>query len=337
LNLPASGDGIPRAELATTVRSAADDCIAETRPLLAAGARVGNNGVMQFQASKVVSLKGHPSYNEKWLQQKIAEDPTVLGIGDLIVKDVERTQPRAGRLDLLLADPEAATRYEVEIQLGQTDEAHIIRTIEYWDIERRRYPQYDHVAVIVAEDITSRFLNVISLFNGFIPLIAIQLQALAIGDVLTLHAAKVMDVTTLGLVDDEDEAGGQTDRNWWESNRGSAQSLALADRMLSLVHEVAPELQLKYNKNYLGLARDGVADNFVSFQPRQAHLIAAFRIPRSDELTARLDEAGVELLAYNRRSGKYRLRLSGADIVTHHDLLLALVQMAHGSPPTPDE
>ena len=30
---------------------------------------------------------------------------------------------------------------------------------EYWDIERRRYPQYDHCAVLIAEDITSRFLN----------------------------------------------------------------------------------------------------------------------------------------------------------------------------------
>ncbi len=26
------------------------------------------------------------------------------------------------------------------------------------------YPQYEHVAVLVAEDITSRFLNVITLF-----------------------------------------------------------------------------------------------------------------------------------------------------------------------------
>ncbi len=60
----------------------------------------------------------------------------------------------------------------MEIQLGKTDESHIIRTIEYWDIERKRYPQYDHVAVIVAEDITSRFLSVIGLFNGAIPLVA---------------------------------------------------------------------------------------------------------------------------------------------------------------------
>jgi len=54
-------------------------------------------------------------------------------LGDLIVKDKERIQPGAGRLDLLLQDPDTNLRYEVEIQLGKTDESHIIRTIEYWD------------------------------------------------------------------------------------------------------------------------------------------------------------------------------------------------------------
>ena len=73
-------------------------------------------------------------------------------------------------------------RYEVEIQLGAFDEAHIIRTIESWDVERKRYPQYDHAAGLVAEDITSRFLNVIGLFNGSIPLVAIQLRAQDYGD-----------------------------------------------------------------------------------------------------------------------------------------------------------
>jgi len=87
------------------------------------------------------------------------------------LRDKERIQSSAGRLDLLLQDPDTLKRYEVEIQLGATDESHIIRTIEYWDIERKRYPQYEHAAVIVAEEITSRFLNVIQLFNGAIPLI----------------------------------------------------------------------------------------------------------------------------------------------------------------------
>ncbi len=118
---------------------------------------------MKYEKASRFSLKAHADYNEKWLQEKITEDVELLGLGDLDVKDVERRQPHAGRLDLLLFDPDTNTRYEVEIQLGATDESHIIRTLEYWDNERRRFPQYEHVAVIVAEEITGRFLNVINL------------------------------------------------------------------------------------------------------------------------------------------------------------------------------
>ncbi len=82
------------------------------------------------------------------------------------------------------------------MQLGSTDESHIIRTIEYWDIERKRYPQYDHCAVPIAEDITSRFLNVVSLFNGMTPVVAIQLQALTIGENITLAARGESGFTT---------------------------------------------------------------------------------------------------------------------------------------------
>ena len=60
-------------------------------------------------------LKTHPDFNEKWVQEKIAEDPSILGIGELILKDQERNQPGAGRLDLLFQDPDSNLRYEVDI------------------------------------------------------------------------------------------------------------------------------------------------------------------------------------------------------------------------------
>ncbi len=61
-------------------------------------------------------LKAHPQYTEKWVQKLIADDPSILGLGDLVLRDQERVQPRAGRLDLLLQDPETKRRYEVELQ-----------------------------------------------------------------------------------------------------------------------------------------------------------------------------------------------------------------------------
>src|SRR3954471_20808464 len=157
---------------------------------------------MEFVKPERLVLKGHAELNERWVQARIAEDPSLLGLGELVLRDKERMQPRAGRLDLLLQEPEGDRRYEVELQLGNTDESHIIRTIEYWDVERKRYPQYDHCAVIVAEDITARFLNVISMFNGTIPLIAIQMNALRVGDKVALVFTKVLDELRLGRVDE---------------------------------------------------------------------------------------------------------------------------------------
>lgn len=295
---------------------------------------------MKFKKAQPVSLKVHPEFNEKWLQALIAEDPTILGLGDLVLRDAERMQPRAGRLDLLLSDRESNTRYEVEVQLGATDEAHIIRTIEYWDLERARFPQYDHVAVIVAEDITSRFLNVISLFNRTIPLVAIQISALAIGDTITLNATTVLDVTRLAT-EEEDLPGSATDRAYWKK-QSSEQTLDMVDRLLGQVHEATGDqrLALKYNKYYIGLARDGIADNFATFRPLKAKaaVVTELRLPRSEEMSTRLEDAGVDVVRYTPWN-TYLLRLTPSDLTDNRDLIMELFQRASGlapvSPPEP--
>lgn len=274
-----------------------------------------------------VLLKAHPQFNEKWVQERIAEDPKILGLGDVILKDKERLQPRAGRLDLLLQAADSNRRYEVEVQLGATDESHLIRTIEYWDIERKRYPQYEHTAVIVAEDITSRFLNVISLFNGQIPLVALQMNALKTGDSLGLVFTKVVDQLNFGLVDEDEETHEVTDRAYWEA-RGSNKTVALADAMLELVKKLDPALELKYNKFYIGLARGGVPNNFVVFRPAKTFLRFEPRLERSDATQQQLEEAGLDVMDYDERWGRYRIRLTPEDLKKNHEVLGRVIEEA---------
>jgi predicted transport protein len=276
-----------------------------------------------------ISLKNHPEFNERWVQDLIANDASILGLGELVVRDREKVQPRGGRLDLLLQDPETKRRYEVELQLGSTDESHIIRTIEYWDIERKRYPQYDHCAVLIAEDITSRFLNVVSLFNGTIPLIAIQMQALRIGDSVTLVFTTVMDELSRGYIDeDEDAEAAPTDRGYWEK-RGSKATLGVADELLTVLKEMDPSLEFKYNKFYIGLSKDGQPYNFVTFRPKKNQLNFELKLPQSDELDAKIEQAGIETLEYNKRWGLYRLRLTKDDMKSKGAVVKELARTAY--------
>lgn len=283
---------------------------------------------MQYIKPQRIFLKSNSELNEKWVQDRIAEDPSLLGLGDLVLKDKERIHAHAGRLDLLFQNPDSTQRYEVEIQLGKTDESHIIRTIEYWDIERKRYPQYEHTAVIVAEDITSRFLNVISLFNGFIPLVAIQMQTLKIGDNVSLVFTTVLNQMTLGLVDEDEEVQEATDRAYWEK-RGSKATLEMTDTVFAMVKSWDSELELKYNKFYVGMAKQGQPNNFVVFRPKKEHLRLEVRLARSDDMETKLEESGLDLMDYDLRWGRYRIRLAKTDVKKHEQFLQDFLKLAY--------
>lgn len=70
---------------------------------------------LKFIKPERILLSSHPELREKWVQERIAEDPSILGLGDLVLKDKERSQPRAGRLDLLCQGAELTSRYEIEV------------------------------------------------------------------------------------------------------------------------------------------------------------------------------------------------------------------------------
>ncbi len=276
--------------------------------------------MLQYIKAERLSLKDSSEFNEAWLRDRIVDDPSILGLGDLEVRDVERKQPGTGRLDLLLRHPDTGKRYEVELMLGATDESHIMRCLEYWDIERKRYPQYDHCAVIAAEDITSRFLNITGLFNGFIPLIALKLNALRINDQVVLNFIKVLDEVRLG---DEEVVGPfepPANREFWEK-KSSMDSLAIVDKCLDILHEINPNLALKYNKYYIGLIEDKIVNNFIALRPKIGFVRAQVKLEDIETWAKKLDEAGLDVLEGGRADGRLNFRLTKKDLEEHRDLL----------------
>jgi hypothetical protein len=266
---------------------------------------------------------------EAWLQEQIAKDPSILGLGDLHLIQREKAQPTGGRIDLLMYDPETETRFEIEVMLGAVDESHIIRTIEYWDIERQRYPTLEHRAVIVAEEITARFFNVIRLLNRAIPMVAIQLSAFVVDDSVILHFTRVLDTYEFGAEPDEEETGEQADRAYWEK-RATRESLGVVDAFVSLVPTVQGSPRVTYNKGHIALGTSGY--NFCWLHPRRAsaHCHLHLKVPADQRagLLEKLEAAGLDAASRGRSS--IRLRLSAKEINEHRGLLEELVQVAEG-------
>lgn len=281
---------------------------------------------LTYTKAETLTLRGHPDFNEAWVQTLIGHDPSILGLGEveLLQKEVRLS---SGRLDLLLFDRGENTRYEVELMLGATDESHIIRTLEYWDIERRRYPAYDHCAVIVAENITGRFINVLSLFAGTVPLIAIQLSAIRVGDQIVLNFVRVLDRVGLRRDEESEVAGTAVNRDYWNSLATMA-TVNLADQLLHLINQRAKgSLQLNFLKQYIGLTDGNRSRNFVYFVPQKQNTYFYANVPDSQSLARKFSDAGFEA-GVDKNDGFFRAKLRPKEFDEAAELLKEVVAQA---------
>ena len=269
-----------------------------------------------------INIKSIPNMNEQWIQDYIASNPNVIGLGDLEFKTKEKIQPNAGRLDLLLQDSENNLRYEVELQLGKTDESHIIRTIEYWDIEQKRYPQYDHCAVLIAEDITSRFLNIVQLFNGHIPLIAIQMKAYKINGKFAIIFTKIFDRIKYSY-DDDEENDIIVDKNYWE-NRSSKENIEIVSELCNIMNEIEQGITLKFLKKSIQISKNGSSYKFIKMFPKKSFLRILLFMKKDEDIDKIFDD---EIEEYNK--GRYKMQLIKNEFFNKNNEIKTLLEKAY--------
>lgn len=282
---------------------------------------------INFISPEKVDLKNNKEINEALLRDKIAKEPSIIGLGDLTLKDKERLQIDGGKLDLLLESPggDGTIRYVVELQLGALDESHIIRAIKYWDYEKKKFPGYDYQIVIIAEDLT-KYLGVLNIFNGFIPLIAIQVSAFKNGNDVGIIFKKVLDVVKIGT--EEDDAGQEImDRDYWLKS-ATETYVKMADEILEIINGFSQGYTPNYTKNYIGLSRNGIANNFVLCRPKKGYMRLEINLPQSKEISDSIANAGLEEMEYASRRGAYRIRLAIGDIKKNEILITDLIKKA---------
>ena len=285
-----------------------------------------------YEASKSILLKKHPDFNEKWVMERIAEKPYLLKIGDVEVIDSERPVSSSGRIDLLMRDVMSDNRYIVEIQLGKTDESHIIRSIEYWDLERKKYPHINYYIVLVAEEITKRFFNVISLFQMHIPLIAIKMSAVQIKENISLIFTPINLYVEKSDIEerpiDSRVLKATIDREYWV-RKTSEESMVLVDRIVQIIKQIDDRVNAKYRKNYVGINKDGWSNNFVYFIPLKEGIRLLVKFDKSESIIEKLSTTGLTFVDYNVKNSTYVLVFDESYLVENERVIKALCVKAY--------
>ncbi|MEL7496712.1 MAG: hypothetical protein AAFN77_03835 [Planctomycetota bacterium] len=142
--------------------------------------------------------------------------------------------------------------------------------------------------------------------SGSIPIIAIQLDALKVGDKVLLNFVKVLDQTELRTDDEDDggrDGGGSTSREYWE-NKSGAELLKVCDSVLELLNSVAKTTwEFNYLRGYFGLRANGIVKNFIHFSPKATKRFTHV-ILRNDDASSwaeRFEEEGIPSQAKRKR------------------------------------
>lgn len=263
--------------------------------------------------------------DEYWLQDIIYDNPKVLPLGNLIAVNKEKKQSNGGRLDILLKDPSDNSMYEVEVMLGETDPSHIIRAIEYWDNEKRKFPQRQHFCVLVAESFDRRYFNVIQLMSLNIPMIAIQADLLEVNNERILNFTKIIDIYSEPEEDESDVK--QVNESTW--NNDSPWTNSNAKTLFDILKDKHDRINFRYTQSYISINIDGRNDYWLCkrMKPTSALLFSVKDEEKAEAIKKKLEEKDIEY-TYNRYK-EFMLSVDIESIKKNIDLINEIHSIRH--------
>lgn len=195
-------------------------------------------------------------YDEIWLQNWLAADPSRIGLGEVTIIAQELTATHGGSLDILAASADRDTYYSIEVQLGEIDASHGFRVFDYWATNRVRYPGKTHIAVLMAESASGRFRQALDALAEFLPLVVTELRVWrGAGEAVivpeTVIANESLDITGPG----GQIAGHERTREDW-AEEATDEALRFVDEFAEWTQENLGDVRVDYAPlSYIGVRR----------------------------------------------------------------------------------
>lgn len=285
--------------------------------------------------TKEISVKDHVSFREKNIQDIIAKKPSVLGIGNLTQVDKKVIKRDEGKPDLLFQTNDLKKIYEVEIQLGKLDGYHLIKTVGYWINERKNKPQYNHCAVLIAEDITEEMRDIIELCMGKVSIIILKMT---VGE----HDKKIVDLKFERVYENmcavtynngsalkyefDYEPFEERDRQYWEK-KVSKETLTAADNIYIFLKENDLAIEMYYTKDYIGFRKEETK-GFVFIEIKKRTLTLKLVLKQSNENETEIKKA-FKLRKYQEKGRAYPITITENDLKNKEPALKKLLKMTY--------
>jgi hypothetical protein len=158
-----------------------------------------------------------------------------------------------------------------------------------------------------------------------VPLVAIQLSAMKIGEQIVLNFVTVLNRVALRHDDEVELPGSTVDREYWNQKSKPA-IIAIADELLKKINaKVKTPFHPNYLKHYIGLTDGTKSRNFVYFYPRKQYTYVNAKTPDAQKLATALEDKGMEA-GVNKENGYLWVLVHPQDVKDNELLTDAVIQ-----------
>jgi DNA-binding Lrp family transcriptional regulator len=154
------------------------------------------------------------------------------------------------------------------------------------------------------------------------------MKAYELNDGVALIFTKIVDELKLGLDDEDEGISESTDRNYWEI-KGSKETVKYADDILSIIKEIDINYSITYKKHYIGLSKNGQADNFIIFRAKKKYLRMEIKLEKTTEVEEFLENSVLDVMEYNNRSNRYRIKITIEDIKENKEIIKDIIKRSY--------
>lgn len=245
------------------------------------------------------------SNKENFIRDQIMDEPEVLGLGKLIPVDREVSNEN-GSMDLLFMNDDQSVHYNVELQLGNADSSHILKTISYYLSEQRKYPDKKHRAVLIAEDFQGRWGDALRYIGVLMPYIAIKMHAIQVEEIdkPIIHFDIHMDTYRQQEVED---ASAEFGSEYWKRDKHRKRAynagLILAKKL---------ECPHVLTKHYVGLKVNNKNFYYINTRAQGDHISIDFSI--NDEMQEMIDAYKVKPVSMKVTSNWMYYKINASEI-----------------------
>ena len=163
--------------------------------------------------------------------------------------------------------------------------------------------------------------------NGNIPLIAIQLNAFVIDDIITLCFTRVLDEANVNYEDDDKLI--IVDRSYWEK-KTTKEILELTNEIEKLLKQINSDIFLNMTQSFLGIRIRNIVNNFITFYPKQDFIRVSIKLNDPEKWKDKLEKNNIDTISISKGM-RLKFRLNRAILNNNGKMFTELFEESYNN------